>query len=70
MARPFRPNPSDAPKRSDAYKRAHVRQEDRRERKARLRAEAEARNALTPEHQRRAFRREALRKAAQEAQVS
>lgn len=67
MARPFRPNLSDAPKGSDARNRSHPRQETRREAKLRKREEAEARNALThPEH-RRAFRREALRKAAQEA---
>lgn len=56
MARPFRPNPSDATKRTDAYRRAHVRQESRHERKARLRAEAEARNALTPVERTRKYR--------------
>lgn len=68
MARPHRPNLNpDAPRGSNAKKAGHQKQETRREMKARKRAEAEARNAETPPERTRAFRREALRKAAQEA---
>jgi len=72
MARPHRPNPYTGTRTREEGKArhwhsTHVRQETRAEMKARKRAEAEARNAETPPERTRAFRREALRKAAQEA---
>lgn len=68
MARPHRPNLNpNAARGTDARRAGHQKQETRREMKARKRLEAEARNAETPPERTRAFRREALRKAAQEA---
>ena len=72
MARPHRPNPYTGIRTREHGKArpwlsTHPKQETRREMKARKRAEAEARNAETPPERTRAFRREALRKAAQEA---
>lgn len=72
MARPHRPNPFAGFRTREHGKArpwlsSHPKQETHRERKARLRAEAEARNGATPPEHTRAFRREALRKAAQEA---
>jgi hypothetical protein len=48
MPRPYRPNPvPGAPRGKDGRRKTHVQQETRAEAKARKRAEAEARNALT-----------------------
>lgn len=56
MARPHRPNPSDAPKGSNARKQAHVKQETRRERKRRLHEEAMERQAACPVERTRKYR--------------